>query len=396
MGAIGSVGERNEQKLVDLQIVGLDGEGFEVKVPESLKGIELRDKVRDHLPIKAGARVLFWHAESGSSSSKMLSPSKTLKEQGLTGENARLSFIYDTIKLYDAWVFLDALRSSYVANRATLEEVRTCLEGITKICGLRTVNQLRHLPESLHSLTLCSEINLAQITWPNSLRHLTFGERFDMKLDGMCWPSGLLTLNLGDQFSQPLEGVHWPSSLQSLTLGCSFNRSLEGMKWPSQLQSLRLGERFNQSLERVIWPESLQHLTFGSDFNQSLECINWPSCLASLSLGDHFNQTLELMAWPVNLRSLIFGLQFNQSIEQLSRKWSSLQTLSFGEHFDQSRVTWPSGLRHLSLGFNQSVDPKSLPKMPGVAISAAFLLIPLDMLSNLGISLLLFGIFELS
>lgn len=68
-----------------------DGEGFEVKVPESLKGIELRDKVRDHLPIKAGARVLFWHAESGSSSSKMLSPSKTLKEQGLTGENARFS-----------------------------------------------------------------------------------------------------------------------------------------------------------------------------------------------------------------------------------------------------------------------------------------------------------------
>eukprot|EP00913_Durusdinium_trenchii_P030720 g28773.t1 len=59
----------------------------------------------------------------------MLSPSKTLKEQGLTGENARLSFIYDTIKLYDAWVFLDALRSSYVANRATLEEVRTCLEA---------------------------------------------------------------------------------------------------------------------------------------------------------------------------------------------------------------------------------------------------------------------------
>ena len=53
-----------------------------------------------------------------------------------------------------------------------------------------------------------------------------------------------------------------------------------------------------------------------------------------------FTKTAASAALKVNLRSLIFGLQFNQSIEQLSRKWSSLQTLSFGEHFDQSRVTW--------------------------------------------------------
>eukprot|EP00435_Cladocopium_sp_Y103_P010461 s2128_g2.t1 len=89
-----------------------------------------------------------------------------------------------------------------------------------------------------------------------------------------------------------------------------------------------------------------------------------PSSLASMTFGRHFNQSLERVTLPSGLQSLSFGSEFNQSLERVTLP-SQLQSLSFGASFNQSleRVTLPSGLQSLSFGarFNQSLERVTLP-----------------------------------
>ena len=57
---------------LDIQVVGVSGDGFQVRVPKSLTCFELRRIIRDRLPLKAGARVVVMKG------SQKLSLSKTL------------------------------------------------------------------------------------------------------------------------------------------------------------------------------------------------------------------------------------------------------------------------------------------------------------------------------
>ena len=102
------------------------------------------------------------------------------------------------------------------------------------------------------------------------------------------------------------KGVTFPSSLKTLTFGANFNQSLARVALPSTLQSLTFGREFNQSLERVTLPSSLKTLTFGANFNQSLKRVSLPSTLQSLALGDgfHFGESFEQMTLPSTLKSL--------------------------------------------------------------------------------------------
>lgn len=84
----------------------------------------------------------------------------------------------------------------------------------------------------------------------------------------------------------------------------------------------------------------------GNEFNQSLQGLVMPTSLESLSFGESFDQSLEGLDFP-RLRSLSFGyqlldskgshfsrLRFNQSLHGLI--FPELESLSVGEDFNQS------------------------------------------------------------
>ena len=301
---------------LDIQVVGVGGDGFQVRVPKSLTCSELRRIIRNRLPLKAGARVVVMKG------SQKLSLSKTLAQEGLVQEDQEeptsLSYAYEVANLQEA---LRCIRKCPVDADESM-----ALEGILQLRGLQETTALRHLV---------------------TLKHLAFGDGFNDRLEGVAWPRGLQSLSFGFAFDQSLEGVAWPCSLQSLSFGEQFNQSLRGVAWPSGLQSLSFGFQFNQSLEGVAWPSGLQSLSFGFAFNQSLEGVAWPSGLQSLSFGEQFNQSLEGVAFPNTLKSLSFGRMFDQSLERTA--WpSGLQSIEFVRWFDAlKRVNWPSSLQCL-------------------------------------------------
>ena len=216
--------EPTTQRLGDeelaFQVVGMGGDEFQVRVPKSITGSELRRIIRDRLPLKAGARVVVMKG------SQKLSLSKTLAQQGLVqGEPNSLSYAYEVANLQEAW---RCLQKRYVDDESM------ALEGILQLQGLQETTPLRNLVTLKH-LALCNDLN------------------------------------------ESLEGMPWPTSLQSLSFGSEFNKSLKEVAWPSGLQSLSFGYKFNQSLEGVAWPSGLQSLSFGGEFNQSLKEVAWPS-----------------------------------------------------------------------------------------------------------------------
>ena len=59
--------------------------------------------------------------------------------------------------------------------------------------------------------------------------------------------------------------------------------------------------------------------------------MTWPAGLQSLTFGEHFNQILDNTTWPAGLQSLIFAGNFNQSLNNVA--WpTGLQSLTFGNY----------------------------------------------------------------
>lgn len=81
----------------------------------------------------------------------------------------------------------------------------------------------------------------------------------DSPLDeNITWPDGLARISFGDEFNQRVDAVQWPSKLRFLWMGQDFDQPIEGISWPDDLHQLRFGHAFNQSIEGVRWPESLE------------------------------------------------------------------------------------------------------------------------------------------
>eukprot|EP00435_Cladocopium_sp_Y103_P037353 s1042_g9.t2 len=89
-----------------------------------------------------------------------------------------------------------------------------------------------------------------------------------------------------------------------------------------------------------------------------------PKSLETIAFGDHFNQTLEGVSLPNSLQSLTFGSSFDQTLARVNLP-KSLQSLTFGSNFNQTleRVSLPNSLHSLTFGdkFNQTLEGVSLP-----------------------------------
>ena len=381
---------------VKIEVISLHGQSLHFSVSESLTGRELRTMICEKVPHKPGAGLFVQHG------SLPLCLDKTLVQQGILGDSVILSYVHLPVDIYATWSFV---------KRMQYTEKEFSLEGITKLVGIDSVNQLVDLPVSLRSLTFSHIFNEAlddvkcfpngllsltlgcdfnqsfDVTLPSNLQELTFGARFNQPLDQVIWPSGLKRLTFGSQFDQSLDEVNFPA-LQSLAFGDRFNQNLNEVNLPGSLQALAFGHDFNQSLEQVNLPAGLKSLTFpgrfnqsfnrvdlqaglpglqsltlGREFNQSLD-VKLPDSLQSLTFGDSFNQRLDQVALPKNLQSLTFGACFSQSLDQITLP-CSLESCTFGKRLEESlhQVTLPSTLKSLTFSacFNQTLDTVNLP-----------------------------------
>ena len=118
-------------------------------------------------------------------------------------------------------------------------------------------------------------------------------------------------------------------------------------------------------MDGVCLPLGLRSLALGDSFDQAFELTSRLPHLETLTFGDAFNQRIE--ALPSSLQNLTFGDDFDQPIEHLLLPY--LQRLSFGHCFDQllgDRLE----LRSLTIGdsFKQSFEGQSFPKLRELSI----------------------------
>lgn len=208
-----------------------------------------------------------------------------------------------------------------------------------------------------------------EIVWPNGLKRLVFGERFNnSSLDNVAWPPSLQQLTFKLCFDQPIDDIRWPVSLQQLVFGTSFNQRIDATSWPPSLRSLTFGIHFDQPVHAVKWPPSLTSLTFGDWFSQPIDEVEWPASLKFLTFGDWFNNSLRGVVWPSSLTGITFGRRFNQLIDDV--QWPpNLQQLTLGRAFQQhlanQSALFPSSLKRLTIPVRRG---ESIPELPGVEV----------------------------
>lgn len=209
---------------------------------------------------------------------------------------------------------------------------------------------------------------LTGVRFPEGLREMVFGERFDRGIDRAVWLTGLDILELGRDFSKPLVSpgpergaplghkYPLPAGLKNLTLGQEFNRPLSGSELPDGLQALRLG-RFSKFRSSVRWPSGLNRLCldsrmpgyrrFGGGLVGRPLPVELPPKLKSLIFGGLFNLPLTTVAFLSTLKVLDLGYAFDHLIG--------------GE--DGGVPLLPDGLEELRLGwsFNRSIAKIPLP-----------------------------------
>lgn len=213
-------------------------------------------------------------------------------------------------------------------------------------------NNMLMLPSSLTHLTLNTDQALNNILLPNGLKRLEFGYDWNMSLNR--WPTlpeSVETLRIGARFNQPLTGFRLPASLTELNFDVDHIHQ----------------NYFNSSLAGCILPSCFRCLVIPDRWNLPInELCQLPSSLESLRFGEYFNQPIENLQLPCSLTSLTFGSQFNQSLDGVKLP-DSLTELDMGylgnfNHPIRGDI-FPSGLRSLKLSrnFNQPIRDWQLP-----------------------------------
>ena len=174
---------------------------------------------------------------------------------------------------------------------------------------------------------------------PEALQELSFGDRFNQRLDGVTrWPR-LIKLAFGGSFNQAIEDGHasFPPELQQLRLGSSFNQPIVSVAWPASLQELTFSDQFNQPISSACWPEELRALEFGRAFNRPFssygKAVRWPKKLTRLRMGKNFRQSVDDFILPASLVELELAEGCQQELEG---------------------VAWPEGLKTVTVGVGRA------------------------------------------
>ncbi|CAK8996303.1 unnamed protein product [Durusdinium trenchii] len=325
------------ESLLELRVVGLDGEGFSLRLPDPKSGRDLFVLIRGRVPSKPGAQLSVYIGAEG------LSLKKTLREQGI-GSEETLSYMFLPTNLAQAMNLIQGFPV----------EDEFALDGIVELAGIEDTQ------------------TILWMNWPSTLLELTFGVNLpvgrqsplrgwilQMTLHKVKLPG--LRLIFPDEYNQSLKRIVWPNGLKELQIG----QVEEGVDWPSGLKELTMGREFDHCLQKVNFPSNLEILGFSSEHSHSLEGVTWPKGL-ELNFLEHFEQELN-HELPRSLeKELSFGFE-GSSLENLSLP-TSLQSLRCGI-FTVSTTQMP--LVNLDAGFDVVSDSEEEPAKPAAGAAGA-------------------------
>ncbi|EFA84253.1 hypothetical protein PPL_03330 [Heterostelium album PN500] len=171
------------------------------------------------------------------------------------------------------------------------------------------------------------------------------------------------------KFNSVLQRGQIREGVRRLTFGRNFNQTIESGVIPQSVEFIEFGYDFNRALDTVGLPHNLKTLVLGKSFNQLIKPGSLPSSLESLTFGESFNQPLQQGVLPAGLKYLSLGFSFNRNVEQTlslfsnSPSPSSLETLKFGNHFNQPLADGviPKSVKHLELGWNYNNEQLVIP-----------------------------------
>ena len=231
--------------------------------------------------------------------------------------------------------------------------------------------------DDIQVLDILSEVyikDLIQSNWrfPSSLTHLRFYS-LDDDLSQVVLPAGLEKLALDYVWTSPStdKWPHLPSTLETLIL-LGYDQSLENYRLSPSLTELKMGfcemdelDASIFSLKRCQLPATLKLLKVGLPRNSPADDLDGlPSSLETLEFGEYFDQPLDQRRLPSSLRSLMFGYSFDHSIDSLVLP-HSLTHLGLGYDFNQPirGDIFPPQLKSLILGrrFKQPIREWKLP-----------------------------------
>ena len=171
-------------------------------------------------------------------------------------------------------------------------------------------------PDSVESIILCSNIDIGNIYFSDTIKSISFAGDFNSPIDNIKFPSSLTELNICGVFNYSLSDVIFPDTLETLCLGGSFNHSINKIKFPDSLVTLEFGGDFNNPFVKVKFPPNLKHLKFNGKFNQFLKC-KLPDSLESLELCGKYNKSIDELCFPQSLKKITFGGRFDKALNNI-------------------------------------------------------------------------------
>jgi hypothetical protein len=188
----------------------------------------------------------------------------------------------------------------------------------------------------------------------------TFSDDFNECIDYANLPGQLEKLTFGSQFNWDFGGIEW-DRLTHLTFGKNFNENMSEIRFLNLIM-LKFGEAFNRDIYDAIMP-NLTHLIFGDNFCKRITNHEnyWPKlsvvCFCGYFDRDIMNNRFKL---PPSITNLRLGDIFDDNIDDIGHKFPALQTLIFGDLFNQemTNVYLPPTLSSLQFDgdYDQNID----------------------------------------
>ncbi|GAM20796.1 hypothetical protein SAMD00019534_039710 [Acytostelium subglobosum LB1] len=271
------------------------------------------------------------------------------------------------------------------------------LETLDIMSGTLFTFQPGVFPNTLRSLSFCSNMPIIPGTLPPALRHLTIGAGFDQPLDDGVLPQSLTSLRFeshytgnllgGMMFSHPLTNLppsltdlklpnvyshvvdHQP--LQSLSMWSDYQKVLckSDVKYPNLTKLmvydvldnlLGVTSKHFPALLILETTRDRQSLNIHHDLSMDLSCL--PSGLEHIAM--RVPSTLQILSFPPNLTSMVVAIDhkgvFKLSAGLLPNSITSLTLIGYGHPFEQGHL--PQSLTKLSIPEHSiDLDPKVLP-----------------------------------
>lgn len=172
-------------------------------------------------------------------------------------------------------------------------------------------------PDSIESITICSNIQICNIYFPNTVKYISFLKDFNLPINYINFPPTLKELTICCNFDYSINNVIFPNSLEVLRLGGKFNHSINKLNFPNSLHTLYLEGDFNHPFVNIKFSPNLKHLIFNGKFNQVISKVNFPLSLESLELCGNFNKPIDELRSLLSLKKITFGEKYNKPLNNI-------------------------------------------------------------------------------